>query len=259
MLLEPNTDADNVYRDSEESISIAEKLGDLEQLGLSITVRAMLRCFLADYEIAGQDYQFLDEVAGRSENMVHRAWAHSGRGECLFRLGRYAEAIACFHKTLELLADMEHRTEDIRMNGMLAAAYWRLGERDQAWEFAQKTLQVIAQGSYATVSTLEGFDGVAEVCLERWLADLTNSELRRSAELAGRHLRWYAKVYPIGRPRWLCYQGRVLWALGKHAAARRAWNRALGEARRLALPLEEKIARSLLDSWLPANSTLEKP
>ena len=239
-----------VLRDAEESIALAEQLGDLHQLGHSLTVRAMLHCFRANYAEALQDYEQLREIARRHENVVLRAWSFSGRGECLFRQSRLDEAIACFTETLQLLSGLEHRTEDIRMHGMLAAAHLALGNEDQAWSFAQQTMQIISQGSYATVSTLEGFDGATEVCLVRLEAEPENMERRQAAERACGQLRWYAGVYPIGRPRWLHQRGRLQGILGKETAAHRDWRRALREAKKYGLPFEQRVVKSTLDRYI---------
>jgi hypothetical protein len=51
-------------------------------------------------------------------------------------------------------------------------------------------------------------------------------------------LAWYAKVFPVGWPRWYCHDGTRHWILGQPARAVRSWRRALRLAERFGLPLE---------------------
>ena len=54
-------------------------------------------------------------------------------------------------------------------------------------------------------------------------------------------LRSFAKVFPIGRPRYAALRGRQQWLLGKHDAALRSWRDALAEADRLAMPTRREL------------------
>jgi class 3 adenylate cyclase/tetratricopeptide (TPR) repeat protein len=233
---------DLVKAEADESVALSERLGDRRQLADSITVLAMLACFRAQYDEAGKLYDRIYEVACKSENVIHQAWGFSGHGECSFRQNKLEQAIEQLQEASRLLEGKEHRTEEIRLQGLLAVSHWRLGRKVSALNFAQDTMEQIANCSYATASTLEAFDGIAEIYLEAWQQTPDSAELRRNARLACAKLRWYAKVFPIGRSRSLCCQGNLCWMTGRKSRARRLWRASLDEAKRFALPLETALA-----------------
>ncbi|MEQ8788512.1 MAG: AAA family ATPase [Pirellulaceae bacterium] len=232
---------EQVRRDAEESIAVAEQLGDQHQLGDSITLDAMRRCFLGEYESASRLYERIGEIGRAASNELHEAWGYSGLGECLLRQGRTADADRRFREALRLLADKEHLTEEIRLNGLLALASFRQGDVKSAEQYADATMRLIDDASYTTVSTLEGFSGATEVLLALWSRHLHDPTRRRSAERACGRLAWYAKVFPIGWPRWYCHEGVRLWLLGRRARAVLSWRRALRHAVRLEMPLETAL------------------
>jgi tetratricopeptide (TPR) repeat protein len=249
---------EQVQRDAEESIAIAEQLGDQHQLGLSLTLEAMRQCFVGEFRAAEPLYDRIAQIGRAADNDLHEAWGYSGRGECLFRLGRFADAAASLQNAIALLADKEHRTEEIRLSGMLAATHLRLSDAVSAEQHARRTMRLIADASYTTVSTLEGFSGAAEVLLARWREHPGDPARRSEAERACAQLSWYSKVFPIGWPRWYDHFGTCNWLLGRRRQALRCWRASLREATRLGMPLEIATAHLRLgtadDSSSPARA-----
>jgi class 3 adenylate cyclase/tetratricopeptide (TPR) repeat protein len=233
---------EQVRQDAEESIAVAEQLGDQHQLGDSLTLEAMRKCFIGEYESAAPIYRRVTAVGRGAGNDLHQAWGYSGLGECLFRQGRSAEALENFEQALELVSDKDHRTEEVRLNGLLALAHLLDGDSKTADTFVEETMRLIDDASYLTVSTLEGVVAAAEVALALWREQLDDPTRRRAAERACAQLAWYAKVFPIGWPRWYCHNGTRLWLLGRRAGALRSWRAALRHAARLQMPLEIALA-----------------
>jgi hypothetical protein len=60
----------------------------------------------------------------------------------------------------------------------------------------------------------------------------------------------FARVFPIGRPRYLVLRGRQRWLLGKRDGAIRSWREALAQAERLLMPYETGLAHAALGANL---------
>jgi hypothetical protein len=60
------------------------------------------------------------------------------------------------------------------------------------------------------------------------------------------HLGRFARVFPIGRPRYLLLRGHLAWTAGRAAAARRDWRAALAAAERLDMRYDQALALDVL-------------
>jgi hypothetical protein len=60
------------------------------------------------------------------------------------------------------------------------------------------------------------------------------------------HLGRFARVFPIGRPRYLLLRGHLAWTAGRAAAARRDWRAALAAADRLDMRYDQALALDVL-------------
>jgi hypothetical protein len=66
-----------------------------------------------------------------------------------------------------------------------------------------------------------------------------------AAEAVG-HLGRYARVFPIGEPRFRLYRGLLAWTDGRAGPARRDWRAALAAAERLGMGYDQALALDLL-------------
>ncbi len=107
---------------------------------------------------------FFDSHALQTENKLHHGWSFSGRSEATFRLGDFERAIELAETSLELLKGQDQLTEEVRLNGIIALSNWRIGKKEEGLAMMEKTITAIHQCRYATVSTLEGFGAVMEIC-----------------------------------------------------------------------------------------------
>jgi len=229
---------DVVQPEAAEAIALARQIGDQRLLGEAMVVEAIRCCFLGDHRAAYRWYEELYETAQRGENTVHEGWSFSGRGECLFRRGDLSDSLDMFHSALELLADSDHRTEEIRLNGLIATALWRLGRADEAIHYMEKMRQTVANTSYTTSSTLDAYVGVAEICLDRWQREPDREEFRQDVIQACQHMAWYAKVFPIGRPRLDCLLARKHWIGGDTIRAVQFLDSGVRRATRMQMPYD---------------------
>jgi hypothetical protein len=89
------------------------------------------------------------------------------------------------------------------------------------------------------------------------------ADLSDWARKACRQLGRYARIFPIGEPRFRLSQGRYLWLHHKHTKAHQAWQRSLAAANRLSMVHEQgqahyEIARHLEPKNAKRRSHLER-
>lgn len=221
-----------------ECIAVAERLGNQVLLAQGVTIVAMVRCFEAKYAEALGHFERTLRIGEAIENLMYQAWGHCGRGECLLRLGEFAEAEAALRRAFELLHSKEDRTEQIRAYGLLAIGYLRTARPDLARQQALEGLQMVEGVAVPTASTLEGIAGMAECLLELYERDRANADLAAEAARGCQRMLLYAKIFPIGVPRACLVQGRQAWLQGKSAEALRTWKRGLAKAEELAIDWE---------------------
>lgn len=238
-------------RQLKESLELAQLQSHQINLYDALTVSGMRHCFLGEYDEARTFFEKIYPVAERTGSDMHRAVADSGIGECCLRQGDIEQAIERLQFADQLLRGKEYRSEQIRIGGLLALAYWRNGDREPAIDAAERGTEIARKTLFSTVSTLEGHACLAEVAILRWrlardeaVAPNDARKLRQAASKACRRLQKYAAMYPIGKPRSLLMQGLYASAAGKSWQSARHFRRGLDRAERLKLPLEIAMAEA---------------
>ena len=234
----------------DEAVAICEKLDDRRQLSECVTVQAMHACLHAEYREGYRLYSRLGDLALQTDNKLHHAWSFSGRSEATFRLGDFVRAIGLAETSLELSKGQDHFTEEVRLNGIIALSNWRIGKREEGLAMMEKTITAIHECRYATVSTLEGFGAVMEICQEMEVACPEEGRWRQVQCEVLPVIRKYSKVYPVWRPRLNAFEGVMAWRAGNEKKARRKWAAGIRLAEEFDSPLELGIvhfetARSL--------------
>src|SRR5262249_49391564 len=121
----------------------------------------------------------------------------------------------------------------------------------------EKALKLMAQTSPTAFYSLEGYVGVAEFYLA--LREIVGDEQSKvAARAALGHLKKFAKIFDVGRPRWLAYQGWSDWLDGKAEQARASAEQAVKEGQRLQMPFDEGIAHYQLARFLPSGDDKRK-
>ncbi len=231
---------------AQEALEIAERFGDHHQCGEVATILAMACCFRTDYSEAMKCAVRMTEAAKRSGNNMHLAWALNVEGECLFRLGRSAEAEPKLLDSALALHGNQDRTEEIRILGLRAALAARAKCWDEASIHAETAEGLFRQSSTVTCSTLEGLAGIAEIRFK--LAERTPGDrgLIKKASQSLVPLRKHAKLFPIGRPRLALFEGWLLQLKGSQAKAQRKWQAGLEQANHFAMPLESGFLQQII-------------
>ena len=95
--------------------------------------------------------------------------------------------------------------------------------------------------------------GIAEMYLSLWeRGELPAKELRTEAAAAVKAIGKYASFFPVGKPAFLLYKGRLVWLMGSRAKAQELWLRACSTAESLGMPAYEALAHREIGQHLPA-------
>jgi class 3 adenylate cyclase/tetratricopeptide (TPR) repeat protein len=235
----------------DEAEAIFERLGDLRLLGDTRTAQGMLGIYRGHFEAAGTLFAKLYDHAVRYESLQHQVWASLGKAASELRCGRPAEATHVLERALELLVEHPDPAEQIQAYGLLAAARWRQGEHAAALAAASAAADLMTKNKRPTAFYLfEGYTGVAEVHLDRWAAGDRSPATKQAARQASAALHTFARIFPIGKPRDLLVNGRLLHLSGRTRRAQAAWRASLSTAQRLSMPLDTALGHTQLGHLL---------
>ncbi|MBN1954506.1 MAG: AAA family ATPase [Anaerolineae bacterium] len=232
-----------------QAVAMWQRLGDWHRLGETMGLVCWIDYFAGAFAASMAAYREIESMARQRDDVQQLFWGLIGQAEGLLRQGHagYLErADALLEEVLTLLEARIGRVEEVRAYGVLALFELRCGERQRARQAADEAMERMAQAPPVAVGMLEGYAGTAEACLALWEGSSGSAagarrELGRAARDAGRMLRAYARVFPVGRPRAWLLQGRYEWRAGRPARARRAWQRGLVAARQMGMPYEEGL------------------
>ena len=136
--------------------------------------------------------------------------------------------------------------------GMTALVHLQRGQIDDAMKAAQQSLDLTVKANPSFYAAITGYTAPAEVYLTLWENQPTNTEFARQSKLATQTLNKYARVFPIGQPRLLRYQGWLHWLTGKKDQAHKAWQTGLHHAEQLGMLYDQGIAHYEIARHLPA-------
>lgn len=221
-----------------ESLEIADRIKDRIRLQDSARFLAWQTRYQGEFGRAAQMQRDLYAMAERGQDPLYQAYALIGRGDVELPLGKYDSAA-------EALAKAAHLTETQRMNipnsviwnyGLLASAYWRLHDQNQAIEAAYATINAIKNTRLASFFAGGGFVGAAEVLLSLW--ESGNQSHTQAAQQTCKSLYSFAWRYPAFQPAALRLNGLAAWLGGNQRRASVLWQRSLEAARSLGMPHE---------------------
>jgi tetratricopeptide (TPR) repeat protein len=125
---------------------------------------------------------------------------------------------------------------------LLALAELRRGNLRKALTAAEVLLTRVSKQPPSNYSTIAAYAAPAEVYAEAWRSAPFDRELQRQLQSALRMLKRYARVFPIGRPRLLLWQGLYEELQGRRTRAIGSLEASLAEAVRLGMRLDEMRA-----------------
>jgi hypothetical protein len=109
-------------------------------------------------------------MASHADDPQRQAHAILGKIWYLMPQGRTDSAIKELQEATRLLAGRGSRADEIVIYGVLALAYLRRQDGEQAQHAAHRAASLIAQSRPTAAYTLEGYAGVTEVYLNLWMA-----------------------------------------------------------------------------------------
>jgi tetratricopeptide (TPR) repeat protein len=199
-----------------------------------------------DLKFAIKVQNILLEDARRRRSPLHQGWGLFGVAANNLRLGNAAEAVPMLEEALQILEEIPNTASSINTNGMIALAYLRVGQDEQALLYADKVLKLAENLSPTVYSLNMGFTAMADVYFQIWeksLHDpsrkLLGDQLKASALRALKPVRAFEKVFPIGQPQTPYYEGWYEWLAGDQSKALRLWQKSLEAAQKFNMRYEE--------------------
>jgi class 3 adenylate cyclase/tetratricopeptide (TPR) repeat protein len=232
-----------------EGLGIAERLGDQRRWGELAAGRAVAMYFQGQFDRLAAWQAEMQKMASHADDPQRQAHAILGKIWYLMPQGRTDLAIKELQEATRLLAGRGSRTDEIVIYGVLALAYLRRQDEQQARLAAHRAAGLIAQSRPTAAYMLEGYAGVTEVYLDLWMAG--DQTAARPAQQARAALGRLARTFRTARPRAWLYEGLAAHHVGRRRRAVAAWNKSLNMAERLAMPYEQGRAHYELGRHLP--------
>jgi len=242
-----------VDRCAHQLIETAEQLGDGRRWQDGVGILMSMLYFQGKFTASAQAAADLHAHASRQQDLRYMARGIQGKVYSELHLGRIEEALSSVHKLQSLIEDGRVQVLQLQMElwGLLALILLHKKEFDGAVQAAQQALKVTTKGRATFYAAYTGYAAPGEVFLTLCEnGDQSASNLERF-RLAFDTLGQYARVFPIGAPRFQLQRGRYLWLEGKHGRARRAWDISLGHAQRLGMVYDQGLAHYEIARHLP--------
>jgi class 3 adenylate cyclase/tetratricopeptide (TPR) repeat protein len=180
--------------------------------------------------------QRLSDCAERTRNPHLAAWMLRIRASERLRAGDYAEAARLFEEALPALQKHGDESERLLLHGSWTRALWLSDQRGRAATVLRVTLDLLSRMQRPTSHiVLEGLCDLLETLHAMHGAPSPDSARALAA------LRRCAHSFPVGLPRYRHFAGIEQRSRGRERRARRLFASGLASARRLGLPLEERL------------------
>jgi class 3 adenylate cyclase/tetratricopeptide (TPR) repeat protein len=230
----------------EDAISKMERIGNRRRWLENLSLLAIMLLPRGKVKRSAELRAQLHTAAVQYGDVQIEGWALLEQAEIALLEGELDGAFGFLNRAGELSAKFG-RTEVIWYNGLLGVAHLRGGKPTQAREAAGKAQKVISESPPNAYYLLEAYAGVAEVSVTLWdpaapASDDTTKAAQKAARQAVKSLKKFARSFPIGAPRALLWEGAYEHKAGKPVVAQTAWEQALKEAQRLAMPNEQALA-----------------
>jgi class 3 adenylate cyclase/tetratricopeptide (TPR) repeat protein len=216
-----------------EMAEASREIGDERHLREATSLLGIITLLRGDAERSHSYRDAFFDMAMQANDTQTQCWAWIERGEHALYRGDAESAIAGFTAATSLLGTVSS-TERVWIAGQLAQAQLMSGDSAAARETATGGLARLTAEPPTGFYVLEGCAGLADVFLE--LGD------RPMAARAVKRLGAFARSFPLARPRHLLAQGRLQALNGNRSAAEKLMQKALDEARHLALPRDIALA-----------------
>lgn len=227
----------------------AREAGDRQMIATGLSLLVTIHELAGHFEDALRGARVLADEARSCASARFEFWASIATGTALSLLGRQSEALKWIVRREAMISEEDTLTV-VGVHGIRAHVFLRSGMFDQARLEADTTRVLIRKTGINVFPHIKALTGIAEVYLALWeraagsrdAGSANTAALREAALGVCAWLRSFARLFPMARSRAWRYRGRALWLSGRQDAARRAWQRALVEARALGLGYDEGLA-----------------
>lgn len=264
----------------EQAVTLCERVGDRRRWEESLSQGAMVYLLQGQFTQSAVRYSDVYASAYDRGDPQLQVWGLNGIARCLLTFGQVEQALDLLDLACCLLAEEVGPLSAINTYGTLALTYLRRGDAAQARQAADRVAQLTGQSSRSSYYVLQGHACVAEVYLSLWQKQLvvpmtaqstgresyvptghpTNelpilpsndstpphphhlTTLQSTAQWVCTELHRFAKIFPIAQPQAWLWQGVYDRLAGRPAQARRAWQKSLAAAEKLAMPYEQGLA-----------------
>lgn len=230
------------------SESIGRVFDLAREMGEERRVEDALENFMMQAYLKGEILESLriaDGLVARAERRgieLLLAYGLVQRTYALLETGRFEEAVEHLHA----LQDLQDRDPDFMDQaliddryGLRAVAEQRAGRTRAALEAADQVLDRVS-GPPSNFSAIAAFAAPAEVYLSVWREQgVAGRAHRKKVRKSMKRLNSYARVFPIGKPRLLRWQGVHDHLRGRSQRARRNVEASIAMARELGMRLDE--------------------
>ncbi len=235
-----------VEESGERAIEIFNGLGDWRRWEITLSILGPLAFLQGEYGYSIRLYESLYKSALRRGDIQNQCWGLFGMAYNQVCLGQFKNAKLILNTLdIEHLSD-EHRFEKLLMYGVMALVHVYQNDLQAAQRTAETTLALFAHSDPRYAGVISS-SAVAEAFLRIWEVNqnLPAEQLKpliRLARNACKTLAEYSRVFAIGRPNYLIWEGLFSWLNGNPKPAWKAWAKGLDVAKRLMMPLEQGTA-----------------
>jgi ATP/maltotriose-dependent transcriptional regulator MalT len=237
-------DWDNVQEQAGRVLALADRLGDKRRWQDVTSHLTSMRYFRGEFASCAELADELHKVASHRQDSRFMALAIQDIAHHALYAGRLDEA-AQHLSTLQALIGEGSEVSVIPLKmellGLAALVHLQRGDNEEALKAAQQSLDLTLKANPSFYAAVTGYTAPAEVYLTLWEGQPANNEFARQARLAVQTLGKYARVFPIGQPRLLRYQGWLHWLGGKKDPAHSKWQTGLQHAEQLGMSYDQGI------------------
>ncbi|MCA9988334.1 MAG: hypothetical protein KDE59_28700 [Anaerolineales bacterium] len=221
-------------------IQIAEKSGSWRRLQDGLQLRILLLHHLGEFQaslaVAGQ----LEAVAERHQAGRFIFIARFSQAYCHFATGDFGAADAILDELVPLDASLEDKQMQFNYTALRGLIAFRLGRITEAEGYLGK-IPTFREGLLvSSFYMLYGYVTAAELALDLrahyGVDEAAHGDLDKLCRYTLRQLARFARVFPIGRPISLLYEGEWLAQNREYTKADRTWLAGLTAADELKLP-----------------------
>ncbi len=196
-------------------------------------------------ESRGQ-FESLKTSSHFSNNVQIQAWSRFGLAAFHLRAGDPEQARAQLEEVEDWVQTAASASEVLWSHGMLALAWFRLGELQRAEALADTLLPYIQKLPVA-YWVQHSLAALCEVYLLMWEQAVGDAErckiLQRKANTACTAMRRFSWSFAFGRPHAQLWDGLLAQQSGRPRAAQQHWQRCIAVAEAQAMPWEAALAR----------------